>query len=84
MAYHQRSIQDVSSQGTNPYRGRGPSGRLLGMGPQETQLPPAMGVPGLQQTVTGPQVNDTSLSEAVATLRKRSWVLALATLLGIG
>jgi uncharacterized protein involved in exopolysaccharide biosynthesis len=43
-----------------------------------------MGVPGLQQPVIGSQVSDTSLSEAVATLRKRSWVLILAMLLGLG
>jgi polysaccharide biosynthesis transport protein len=67
-----------------PFRAGKRSSRLLGMGPQETQLPPAMGVPGLQQPVTGSQVSDTSLSEAVATLRKRRWVLILAAILGVG
>jgi capsular exopolysaccharide synthesis family protein len=43
-----------------------------------------MGVPGLQRPVTGAQVSDTSLSEAVATLRKRRWVLVLAAVLGVG
>jgi capsular exopolysaccharide synthesis family protein len=42
-----------------------------------------MGVPGLHQSFTDSQVSDTSLSEAVATLRKRRWVLVLAALLGI-
>jgi hypothetical protein len=62
---------------------RGPSGRLTGMGPQKPQSPPAMGTPDPQQVVTGSEVRDTSLSEAVATLRKRQWVLIVAAALGI-
>lgn len=53
------------------------------MGPQKTQSPPATGSPDPQPPVTGSEVADTSLSEAVATLRKRRWVLILATILGV-
>jgi capsular exopolysaccharide synthesis family protein len=42
-----------------------------------------MGTPDPQQVVTGSEVRDTSLSEAVATLRKRQWVLIVAAALGI-
>src|ERR1017187_1228409 len=52
------------------------------MGPQKTQLPPATGVPDPQRPGTGSDSSDTSLSEAVATLRKRRWVLILAAVLG--
>ena len=54
------------------------------MGPQKTQLPPAMGSPDPQRPGPGPEVGDTSLSEAVATLRKRRWILILAAVLGAG
>ncbi len=54
------------------------------MGPQKTQLPPAVGAVDPQQPGMGSEVNDTSLSEAVATLRKRRWVLILALVLGVG
>ncbi|HEX9199300.1 MAG TPA: polysaccharide biosynthesis tyrosine autokinase [Acidobacteriaceae bacterium] len=53
------------------------------MGPQKTQLPPATGVPDPQRPGMGNDASDTSLSEAVATLRKRSWVLILAAVLGL-
>ena len=52
------------------------------MGPQKTQLPPATGVPDPQRPGMGFDSSDTSLSEAVATLRKRRWVLILAAVLG--
>jgi polysaccharide biosynthesis transport protein len=52
------------------------------MGPQKTQSPPATGAPEPQPPVLGSEVGDTSLSEAVATLRKRLWVLIVAALLG--
>ena len=52
------------------------------MGPQKTQFPPVAGVPEIQQPGTGSEIRDTSLTEAVATLRKRRWVLILAAVLG--
>jgi len=52
------------------------------MGPQKTQLPPVAGVAEVQQPGTGSEIRDTSLTEAVATLRKRRWVLILAAILG--
>ena len=52
------------------------------MGPQKTQSPPAMSTPDPQQTAIASEVRDTSLSEAVATLRKRQWVLIVAAALG--
>jgi len=52
------------------------------MGPQKTQLPPAIGAPDLQRPGIGSESGDTSLSEALATLRKRLWVLILAGVLG--
>jgi len=53
------------------------------MGSEKTQLPPAVGAPDPQRLGTGFGAGDTSLSEAVATLRKRLWVLIVAGLLGI-
>jgi len=53
------------------------------MGPQKTQLPPAAGMVEPQRPGTVSDVGDTSLSEAVATLRKRLWILILATVLGV-
>jgi succinoglycan biosynthesis transport protein ExoP len=58
------------------------SGRLNGMGPQKTQLPPAAGTFDPERPGTSSNVSDTSLSEAVATLRKRLWILILAAVLG--
>jgi polysaccharide biosynthesis transport protein len=52
------------------------------MGPEKTQLPPASGVPDPQRPGMGSDVSDTSLSETVATLRKRRWILILAAVLG--
>src|ERR1700722_10732048 len=54
------------------------------MGPQKTQLPPAIGAPDLQRPGgTGAEVGDTSLSETVSTLRKRKWIWILAIVLGL-
>jgi succinoglycan biosynthesis transport protein ExoP len=53
------------------------------MGPQKTQFPPADGAFQPLPAGTGNNVSDTSLSEAVATLRKRLWLLILAAVLGI-
>jgi polysaccharide biosynthesis transport protein len=54
------------------------------MGPQKTQVPPADGVFEPVRPGAGSSVSDTSLSEAVATLRKRLWILILAVVLGVG
>ena len=57
-------------------------GRLEGMGPENTQSPPTAGA----RTAAGRVCydgTDTSLSEALTTLRKRRWVLILAVLLGL-
>ena len=62
----------------------GGSGRLAGMGPQKTQLPPAPGAPEIHRPgSSGAEPGDTSLSEAVSTLRKRKWILILAVALGL-
>ena len=54
------------------------------MGPQKTQLPPAIGAPDPQRLGSmGAEAGDTSLSEAVSTLRKRKWILILAVVLGV-
>jgi capsular exopolysaccharide synthesis family protein len=53
------------------------------MGPQKTQLPPAASVFEPQRPGSVSDVGDTSLSEAVATLRKRLWILILAAILGV-
>ncbi|MGP8260057.1 MAG: GumC family protein [Acidobacteriaceae bacterium] len=53
------------------------------MGPHKTQLPPVAGVSEMQQPGMGSETRDTSLTEAVATLRKRQWVLILAAVLGL-
>jgi capsular exopolysaccharide synthesis family protein len=53
------------------------------MGPQKTQLPPDVGTPDMQRPGMGSEGADTSLSEAVATLRKRKWVWILAAILGV-
>jgi capsular exopolysaccharide synthesis family protein len=52
------------------------------MDPQKTQFPPSKGLAEPQQSGVGSEVSDTSLSEAVATLRKRRWLLILAVVLG--
>jgi capsular exopolysaccharide synthesis family protein len=53
------------------------------MGPQKTQLPAAAGAFEPQRPGMVSDVGDTSLSEAVATLRKRLWILILAVVLGL-
>jgi capsular exopolysaccharide synthesis family protein len=53
------------------------------MGPEKTQSPPAIGATDPQRHGVGTEVADTSLSEAVATLRKRGWVLIVALVLGL-
>jgi polysaccharide biosynthesis transport protein len=52
------------------------------MGPEKTQLPPAPGAFDPRRPGMNPDVGDTSLAEAVATLRKRLWILVLAGVLG--
>ena len=52
------------------------------MGPQTTQNPPPTDAPGLRHPGRAPESDDTSLAAALATLRKRLWVLILAVLLG--
>jgi polysaccharide biosynthesis transport protein len=54
------------------------------MGFQSTQNPPAEILPGLRQSGANPDEGDTTLAEALATLRKRLWVLILAAILGAG
>jgi succinoglycan biosynthesis transport protein ExoP len=67
---------------THPFLREGWSSRLAGMGPEKTQSPPAGGAIDPQRPGMGSDVGDTSLSEAVATLRKRRWILILAAILG--
>jgi polysaccharide biosynthesis transport protein len=52
------------------------------MGPQKTQLPPAGAFESPRSGLVS-DVGDTSLSEAVATLRKRLWILILSVILGL-
>src|ERR1700737_801672 len=52
------------------------------MGPQNTQMPPIAGTNDAAQTGFTTQATDTTLSEALITLRKRRWVLIVAVLLG--
>jgi len=52
------------------------------MGPKSTQNPPSTVVPDLRHSGAAPEGGDTSLAEALATLRKRLWVLILAVILG--
>jgi capsular exopolysaccharide synthesis family protein len=54
------------------------------MGSQQTQFPLANGATEQPRPpVTGGEVGDTSLSEALTTLRKQRWVLVLAAVLGV-
>jgi len=53
------------------------------MGSTQTQLPPGAGIPEKYQTAFSSTVTDTTLSEALITLRKRRWVLIVAALLGL-
>ena len=52
------------------------------MGPQNTQMPPIAGTNEATQPGFTTQATDTTLSEALITLRKRRWVLIVAVLLG--
>jgi succinoglycan biosynthesis transport protein ExoP len=54
------------------------------MGPQTTQSPPQAAKADAQRFGAGINEGDTSLSEALATLRKRLWLLILAVVLGLG
>src|ERR1700678_910039 len=53
------------------------------MGSPQTQLPPGAGIPERYQSEFSSTVTDTTLSEALITLRKRRWVLIIAVLLGL-
>src|SRR3984957_4088518 len=53
------------------------------MGSTQTQLPPGAGITEKYQTAFSSTVTDTTLSEALITLRKRRWVLIVAGLLGL-
>ena len=59
------------------------SGRLAAMAQEATQSSPPPGAPEPQRISVAPDAGDTSLSDAVATLRKRWWILILAVVLGI-
>jgi polysaccharide biosynthesis transport protein len=52
------------------------------MGPQRTPSLPTTVEPELRRPGLAPEADDTSLSEALATLRKRAWLLILAVVLG--
>lgn len=54
------------------------------MDSQQTQAPPAAAPASLRPTGFKPETSETSLSEALTTLRKRKWILILAALLGGG
>jgi succinoglycan biosynthesis transport protein ExoP len=53
------------------------------MGSTHTQLPPGAGIPEKYQSGFSTTVTDTTLSEALITLRKRRSVLIIAVLLGL-
>ena len=53
------------------------------MGPEQTQSSPAPPAPELQRRPGVSDGTETSLSEAVATIRKRLWIPVLAALLGV-
>ena len=53
------------------------------MGSTTTQSPPGAGIPEKYQTGFSTTVTDTTLSEALITLRKRRWALVFAGLLGL-
>ncbi len=50
---------------------------------QNTQTPPGTGIPDTHQATFSTTVTDTSLSEALITLRKRRWVVIWALLAGL-
>jgi polysaccharide biosynthesis transport protein len=53
------------------------------MGSTNTQLPPGAGIPDKFQAGFSTMVTDTTLSEALITLRKRRWILVVAGLMGL-
>src|SRR5271157_4228871 len=53
------------------------------MGPTNTQTPPDRGVPEMNQTGFSTTVTDTTLSEALITLRKRRWIVISGILIGL-
>jgi len=59
------------------------SGRLAGMVPEPAQSPTPPGAPEPQRKSVGGESSETSLSEAVAVLRKRLWILVLSAVLGV-
>jgi succinoglycan biosynthesis transport protein ExoP len=61
----------------------GPSSRLKGMGFQNTQTPPGEGAPEINQSAFSATATDSTLSEALITLRKRRWVVITGVLLGL-
>jgi len=53
------------------------------MGPNNTQTPPSGGVPEMNQPGFSSTVTDTTLSEALITLRKRRWIVIAGVLIGL-
>ena len=53
------------------------------MGFENTQIPPSAGASDPSQAGFTTAATDTTLSEAIITLRKRRWVLVIAVLLGL-
>ena len=68
--------------GAARFLARRASVRLAAMDSEPTQSS-TPGAPEPQRRPVGAEASDTSLSEAVATLRKRFWILILAAVLGI-
>jgi polysaccharide biosynthesis transport protein len=60
-----------------------PSCRLRAMGPQNAQTPPKAGASEINPQAFSTAVTDTTLSEALITLRKRRLVLIACVLLGL-
>ena len=52
------------------------------MSPEQTQTPPSSGLPETNPAGFSTTLTDTTLSEALITLRKRRWVLIVAVILG--
>ncbi len=53
------------------------------MSPEQTQTPPGSGLPENHPAGFSTTLTDTTLSEALITLRKRRWVLIIAFILGV-
>lgn len=53
------------------------------MDPETSQLPSATGAPVHERLGPGPETGDASLTEVVATLRKRRWILIVAAAAGL-